>query len=454
MKLKFNSIYILIIIILIFLLIFGYLLNKKSSASKKNEILNITQQLNIRNSQLSKIQKNLIKDGNNLNDIIDKKKIKFTEVIKNKNIRKYKNYRISKYQTKDIIFNANVKAVGSAYIDFFNDDQQLILATYDGIFAFADFKNLTQFNKINSNISKLIRFNKFYLHDHYGIKDVLVDGEDFYISFIGKKKNNCYDLKIFSAKISYEFLKFEIFYETIDCVDKNNNHEYYAHQGAGGRMVKIDRGILFSTGEFRNRPLAQKLDNQYGKILKIDFKTKIGEIVSYGHRNPQGLYYSEKYDFIISTEHGPKGGDEININHKPFRKIKNFGWPISSYGEHYKKNYSEEKLKEAPLNKSHKKFGFIEPLKFFVPSIGISEIISLSDDDDKFMIGAMGNEIIEQDLGLHYIELNKTKNKITNHKYLPLNERVRDMVISSNKDKIVLFLETTSSLAVIKKIEN
>ena len=33
-----------------------------------------------------------------------------------------------------------------------------------------------------------------------------------------------------------------------------------------------------------------------------------------GHRNPQGLYYSKKFDFILSTEHGPKGGDEININ--------------------------------------------------------------------------------------------------------------------------------------------
>ena len=41
-----------------------------------------------------------------------------------------------------------------------------------------------------------------------------------------------------------------------------------------------------------------------------------------GHRNPQGLYYSKKFDFILSTEHGPKGGDEININNKPFLKVK------------------------------------------------------------------------------------------------------------------------------------
>ncbi len=454
MKFQYNLVYIFIILILIFMLISGYLLNKTNSASKKNEIYNITEQLKIRNKQLSKIQKNLILDGKNLNNFINKKEIHFTQVLKNKNINKFEEYKISKYQTNDILFNANIKAVGSAYIDFFNNDKELILATYDGIFAFADIKNLEKFKKIDSNISKLINFDEFYLHDHYGIKDVHVDNNIIYFSIIGKKKNDCYDLKIFSTNINYEFLNFKLFYETTDCVDKKNNHEYYGHQGAGGRIVKIDDSILFSTGDFRNRPLAQRTDNQYGKILKIDIDSKIGKIVSYGHRNAQGLYYSNKHNFIISTEHGPKGGDEININHNPFSEIKNFGWPISSYGEHYKKNYSEKKLKEAPLNKSHKKFGFIEPLKYFVPSIGISEIISLSEDDDKFLIGAMGNEIVEQDLGLHYIELNDKKEKITKHEYFPLNERVRDMVISKKKDVIILFLETTSSIAVIKRFSN
>ena len=110
----------------------------------------------------------------------------------------------------------------------------------------------------------------------------------------------------------------------------------------------------------------QKLDSEFGKILKIDIQTNKSEVVSLGHRNPQGLFYSKKYDFILSTEHGPKGGDEININHKPFSKIKNFGWPISSYGKHYKKNYSKKILSEAPLKKSHKKYGFNEPIKYLV----------------------------------------------------------------------------------------
>ena len=130
---------------------------------------------------------------------------------------------------------------------------------------------------------------------------------------------------------------------------------------------------------------------------------------------------------------GPKGGDEVNINLNPLKKIKNYGWPISSYGEHYYKNYSKKILQEAPLNKSHKKYGFEEPIKYFVPSIGISQIIPFNDNDTAFLIGAMGNEIQDQDLGLHLILLNEKRQKVISHNYTLLNERVRDIIASKDR---------------------
>ena len=58
-------------------------------------------------------------------------------------------------------------------------------------------------------------------------------------------------------------------------------------------------------------------------------------MVSMGHRNPQGLSYVKDLNLIINSEHGPKG-DEINFNYlNKTSKIKNFGWPIASYGEPY-----------------------------------------------------------------------------------------------------------------------
>ena len=59
--------------------------------------------------------------------------------------------------------------------------------------------------------------------------------------------------------------------------------------------------------------MAQNLDSNFGKIVSIDKSTNQSNIFSSGHRNPQGLYYDSKLEIILSTEHGPKGGDELNI---------------------------------------------------------------------------------------------------------------------------------------------
>ena len=445
-------IYPVLIIFLIILLITGYILNKKSSASKKNEISNILKQLNNRNIQIAKIQKNLFKDGKNLNDIINQKEIRFKKISKDEILKEFKNYSLSKYKTNDILFNGNRGAIGTGYIDFYNNEKNLFLATYDGIFAYARIDNLERFKKIKSNINTIINYEKFFLDDQYGVKDIFIDDDNLYVSYIGKRKENCYDLKIINTKLNEEYLNFQNFYQTRNCVDVNNNHGFYPAQGAGGRIVKFDdTNLLFTTGDFRNRPLAQNSKSDFGKVLSISTISGNTKVVSLGHRNPQGLYYSKKNNFIISTEHGPKGGDEININHDPSSNIKNFGWPISSYGEHYYKNYSEKILSEAPLKKSHKKYGFEEPIKYFDPSIGISQIIPLNDNETEFLVGAMGNEIKDQDLGIHYLKLDEKRKRVIENKYSLLNERVRDMIISRDKKTIIIFLETSSTIAILKK---
>ena len=112
-----------------------------------------------------------------------------------------------------------------------------------------------------------------------------------------------------------------------------------------------------------------------------------------GHRNPQGLFYDTKNNYVLSTEHGPEGGDEINFIDVNNKNIPNYGWPISSYGTRY---YSEN-MKAKPFETSHKLFNFSEPLYSFIPSIGISglgtcpdnlkkyynDIVSISKDIDK-----------------------------------------------------------------------
>jgi glucose/arabinose dehydrogenase len=215
-----------------------------------------------------------------------------------------------------------------------------------------------------------------------------------------------------------------------------------------------DNKILLTIGVAKQvvtkKKLAQNEKSFFGKIISIDLKTKDYQLVSMGHRNAQGLYYNNQDDLIISTEHGPRGGDEININKNPDNLIiENYGWPISSYGEHYDKN-----TKPALLN-SHKDFGFQEPIKYYNPAIGISEIIKIPPEFNKkftndFFVGAMGRLSWEGDLSIHHIRFDKNFNKIIFEEIIPLEERVRDMIYLEEEKIVLMVLENTPSIGILK----
>ena len=146
------------------------------------------------------------------------------------------------------------------------------------------------------------------------------------------------------------------------------------------------------------------------------------------------------------TDVGLSFNEELNIV-KLDNKSKNFGWPISSYGEQY---YPSKKIdKISPLYKSHSQYGFIEPTKYFVPAIGISQIDSmLVKNQYVYLVGALGNKIEEGDMSLHMITLNNNL-KIESHNIWPINDRIRD-IITSEKDEIAyLYLETTGSIGIL-----
>ena len=99
----------------------------------------------------------------------------------------------------------------------------------------------------------------------------------------------------------------------------------------GARLAFLDSGdLLISTGDgFDYREKAQDVSSQLGKILAIS-TTGSHSIVSIGHRNPQGLIVLAN-GLIISHEHGPDGGDEINV----IEHGNNYGWPVITYGKDY-----------------------------------------------------------------------------------------------------------------------
>ena len=210
-------------------------------------------------------------------------------------------------------------------------------------------------------------------------------------------------------------------------------------------MIKFDEShILLSVGDYRSRFLAQDIKSVNGKLVKVNIDNHDYEIISMGHRNPQGLYFDKENNFILETEHGPQGGDEINlieIDKINKGEIQNYGWAISSAGEHYggkNKATNNIKYKKYPLYKSHIEHGFIEPLKSFVPSIGISEIIKIG--QNKYVVSSL------RDRSLYFFELNNQK-QIINLERVEVFERVRDLGFKDNQ--VYLFMEESASIGLI-----
>jgi len=111
----------------------------------------------------------------------------------------------------------------------------------------------------------------------------------------------------------------------------------------------------------------------------------------------------------------------------------------------------------SPLKKSHLKNGFIEPLEYFVPSVGISQIIGIPNkffksNNNKFLVGTMGNakKFKEGMISLFFFEFDKIKKKIIKSEFIPIKSRVRDMIYVENENIVLLYLENSNALAVLK----
>lgn len=191
-------------------------------------------------------------------------------------------------------------------------------------------------------------------------------------------------------------------------------------------------GLLFmALGErYVRKDDAQTLDNHHGKIIRIfkdgrvppdnPFVSTAGalpEIWSYGHRNPQGMVLSPS-GALWAHEHGPQGGDEINL----ITPAGNYGWPVITYGENYG---------GGPIGAGlSAKEGMTQPLHYWVPSIAPSGMVFVT--STRYGTSWIGNLLVGSlKFGyLNRIELSAPFNGrvIREHQLLAsLGERIRDV---------------------------
>lgn len=193
---------------------------------------------------------------------------------------------------------------------------------------------------------------------------------------------------------------------------------------------KADGTLFLTLGDRYSRMQdAQKLDNHHGKVVRINkdgsvpkdnpFVGKAGalpEIWSYGHRNMQGAALAPDGTYW-THEHGPQGGDEINLP-QPGR---NYGWPTITYGE----NYGGGRIGDGSTSKP----GMEQPLHYWVPSIAPAGMAFLS--SDRYGKAWQGNLFVGSlKLGyLNRIELAQpySGKVVREHKLLEGGGRIRDV---------------------------
>ena len=342
------------------------------------------------------------------------------------------------------------------YIDIFED--RIIFASHDGNFYFTN-----KIDEIKRGKKEFYKFNKtnfdfkFDIEDedpyrNILIRDILIDKNNLYVVINGRKKikDDQFSLttKILKGKIDLKKkeINFKIFFDPGEKIIGSTD---FSH--SGGRIAKFKNNKFLLTVPDHAlmddyKLLIKKInskDSIIGKVLLIDQESY--EVFSYGHRNQQGLYYDEDKDLIFETEHGPTGGDEINL----IKKGNHYGWPLATYG-----------ARVEGLNKfrNHKKNNFTEPLAYWWPrNCGMSEIIKPEKNFNKNWKGyvllnaCLTGSGANQGLSIYRWEFNLKNKKLKKKNKYYIGDRIRDMKYSKKDNSILLVLENQKALGIIFK---
>lgn len=317
------------------------------------------------------------------------------------------------------------------------------------------FETLHSLNLPNNRSEFVKNFKNIY---GFGILDILVlprhnQEHNLYVSAIDYNSiKDCYFISLWSSQVNREFfdrLNFKKIYSTTPCIARHKAAESgFAGTSAGGKLVSdgVDK-LFLSTGDFYfdgvndNRLLSRENNSDYGKILSFSIKgIRKPKTVAIGLRNPEGLFYTHRG--IFETEHGPQGGDELNL--VPLNgRANDYGWPFATLGVDYGTKLWPFDL----LNDNHfKNNKFTPPVFAWLPSIGVSNLIQiqphpkLSRWSSNLLVSSLKDESL-------YRVVMDSKDNLHGIERVSVNFRVRDLVQIENS---IYLLEDSDNPAVWK----
>ena len=210
-----------------------------------------------------------------------------------------------------------------------------------------------------------------------GLLDVAVPpdftpGDWIYFTFVRNRDDEGVTVLARAKLQSNKLVQWQDLLETRSATDSGRHF--------GSRIAFDEKGyVYFGVGDRGERPNSQDLSNHAGSVMRLfrdgrvppdnPFNQRadvLPEIWSYGHRNPQGMAYDYKHKRLWLNEHGPRGGDEINL----VLPGRNYGWPVISYGKEY--------WGPLAVGEGTHREGMEQPIKQYTPSIAPGSLLLYS----------------------------------------------------------------------------
>ncbi len=337
------------------------------------------------------------------------------------------------YSAKKIVSNLGV-VWGMDFID----ENKIVVNIKDGKILLHDLKQ---------NKTKTLIEIDVYNKGQGGLLDVKISPnfkDDKTIFFTYVKNVNSYGATTL-AKAKFINEKLENFEDILVTKSTTSNNVHF------GSRITFDKNghIFFGVGDRGTRPNGQDLTNHSGTIMRLNLDGSIpkdnpfvadesilDEIYTYGHRNPQGLFYDKKNNRLWEIEHGPRGGDEINL----IQKSKNYGWPVVSKGKEYWNTFS--------VGVKHKD-GMEDAKKYYIPSIAPSSIVYYDQDVYKDLKGKLLAGALKL-THINILTLDENANIINEDRILKsLAQRVRNIAISPKG--YIYFSTDSGSIYLLEK---
>lgn len=232
---------------------------------------------------------------------------------------------------------------------------------------------------------------------------------------------NCATLRVATVPLPEDWSKaapedWRVIFETQPCLQfrDDKNKPFSGHQAGGRLWMVAPAKLMVTVGDYKfdgshAADYPQDRSTDYGKLFEIDLASGARRLVSLGHRNPQGLT-QDHGGRIWSTEHGPQGGDELNL----IADGLNYGWPLVTLGW---------ECPDCSWQLQGRHDGYAQPVYSWVPSIGVSNLIEVQgfapDWDGDLLVASLRNE------SLHRLRLEG--GRVQYDEVIFIGDRIRDI---------------------------